>query len=150
MLLYEDKYGQFPDPNRWCDLLLKDGNVKPQNFVCPTSVRPKFIGYIWPFKGKIILEIPFERKGKCSYAMNPNCKPNSPIDTVLLFDTFAGWNQHGGKELTTTANHNGDGANVLLNDFHPEFDRFPEECNWGDANGVLNGSQPVRTEEGKK
>ena len=145
MLLYENKYDQFPDPNQWCDLLLKDGNVKPQNFVCPTAVRQKFVGYIWPFKDKIILQSSFRRKGKWStYAMNPNCKPNSTNDTVLLFETSPGWNQHGGKELVTKDNHNGDGANILMLEDGCEFDKYPEGCNWGDTQGISK-----KTEEEK-
>jgi len=37
--------------------------------------------------------------------MNPNCKPNSPPDTVILFETKAGWNQYGGTEPSTLDNH---------------------------------------------
>jgi prepilin-type processing-associated H-X9-DG protein len=55
--------------------------------------------------------------------MNPNCEPNSPPDTVLLFETRSGWNQYGGPELLTFDNHQGKGANVLFNDGHFEFIR---------------------------
>ena len=37
--------------------------------------------------------------------MNPDCEPNSPPDTVLLFETKGGWNLFGGPELLTTENH---------------------------------------------
>jgi hypothetical protein len=65
--------------------------------------------------------------GKCHYAMNPNCEPNSPGDTVLLFETKAGWNQHGGPELFTFDNHNPKGGCVLLNDGTVKFIRTQEE-----------------------
>ena len=65
--------------------------------------------------------------GKCHYAMNPDCKPNSPPDTVLLFETRGGWNQHGGPELFTFDNHDPKGGLVLLNDGTVKFIRTEEE-----------------------
>ena len=65
--------------------------------------------------------------GKCHYAMNPNCQPNSPGDMVLLFETKAGWNQHGGEELFTFANHDPKGGCVLLNDGTVKFIRTKDE-----------------------
>ncbi|MBN1361583.1 MAG: hypothetical protein JW993_13375 [Sedimentisphaerales bacterium] len=61
------------------------------------------------------------------YAMNPDCGPNSPGDTVLLFETRAGWNQHGGPELFTFDNHDPKGGCVLLNDGTVKFIRTKEE-----------------------
>jgi hypothetical protein len=55
-------------------------------------------------------------QGRCHYAINPNAEPNSPGDVVLLFETKGGWNQFGGPEILTTANHSGDDCNVLFND----------------------------------
>jgi len=65
--------------------------------------------------------------GKNHYAMNPNCKPDSQADMVLLFETKAGWNQHGGPELFTFDNHDPKGGCVLLNDSTVKFIRTPEE-----------------------
>jgi hypothetical protein len=59
--------------------------------------------------------------------MNPNCEPNSPPDMVLLFETKAGWNQHGGPELFTFDNHDPRGGCVLLNDGTVKFIRTEEE-----------------------
>jgi len=64
---------------------------------------------------------PANKKGRCHYAMNPNCEPKSPSDMVLLFETKDGWNQFGGPEILTLENHNGKGCNVLFNDRHVEF-----------------------------
>jgi hypothetical protein len=76
--------------------------------------------------------------------MNPNCKPNSPPDMVLLFETKAGttlrssdasslrstsWNQHGCPELFTFDNHNPRGGCVLLNDGTVKFIRTEKELN---------------------
>jgi len=61
------------------------------------------------------------------YAMNPDCDPNSPPDTVLLFETKTGWNQYGGPELFTFDNHNPKGGCVLLNDGTVKFIRTEED-----------------------
>lgn len=92
---YDDKY---PTPDKWCDLLLQGGYVSEKQFRCLGN-----------------------KKARCSYAINPNAKPNSPPDMVLLFETKGGWNQFGGPELVTADNHDGEGCNVLFNDFHVKF-----------------------------
>jgi len=66
-------------------------------------------------------------KGKCTYALNPNCRYDSSPDTVLLFETKAGWNQHGCPELFTFDNHEPRGGCVLLNDGTVKFIRTQEE-----------------------
>ena len=89
---------------------------------------------------RIHLTCPSAGEGKCHYAMNPNCDPNSPDDMVLLFETRAGWNQHGGPELFTFDNHkptrpapdvlshrDSGGGCVLLNDGTVKFIRTEEE-----------------------
>jgi hypothetical protein len=58
--------------------------------------------------------------------MNPNCGPDSPGDVVLLFETKAGWNLHGGPELFTFDNHDPKGGCVLLNDGSVKFIRTEE------------------------
>jgi len=64
---------------------------------------------------------------KCHYAMNPNCGPELAGDMVLLFETKAGWNQHGGAELFTFDNHDPKGGCVLLNDGTVKFIRTEAE-----------------------
>ena len=59
--------------------------------------------------------------------MNPNCKPASPGNVVLLFETKTGWNQHGGPELFTFDNHDPKGGCVLLNDGTVKFIRTKKE-----------------------
>jgi len=66
-------------------------------------------------------------KGRSTYAMNPHCEPNSPGDTVLLFETEPGWNQHGGPELFAFDNHDPKGGCVLLNDGTVRFIRTEAE-----------------------
>ena len=59
--------------------------------------------------------------------MNPNRGADSPTGTVLLFETKAGWNQHGGPDLLTFDNHDPKGGCVLLNDGTVKFIRTEEE-----------------------
>jgi hypothetical protein len=105
MILYAGDYDEeHPRTEKWCDLLTEymktavDIRAIERCFICPAN-----------------------KKGPCHYAMNPNCEPNSPADTVLLFEAKGGWNRFGGRELLTTENHYGDGCNILFNDRHVEF-----------------------------
>lgn len=93
--------GKYPTANKWCDLLIEHVNdVIEGTFVCPSA-----------------------GEGRCHYAMNPNCQPNSPPDMVLLFETKGGWNQFGGMELLTFGNHKPKGCHILLNDKSINFVR---------------------------
>ena len=67
------------------------------------------------------------KDSKYYYAMNPSCNPDSPPEMVLLFETKAGWNQHGGPELFTFDNHDPKGGCVLLNNHKVKFIRTKEE-----------------------
>ena len=130
MLLYSnDNNGCYPEPNRWCDLLLEHGEVDVENFVCP-SIE---LVLRWPLRSGKLLSWPSPKRGRCHFAMNPNCEPNSPPDTVLLFETKEGWNQFGGPELLTTQRHDGDGYNILHNDSQVNFEKSIAELNWGKA-----------------
>ena len=46
---------------------------------------------------------------------------------VLLFETKAGWNQHGGPELFTFDNHDPKGGHVLLKNGTVKFIRTEDE-----------------------
>ncbi len=101
----------YPASPEWCDVIVRD-------------LRSRY----GSAKNRVeFLMCPSVREGKCHYAMNPNCKPNSPLDTVLFFETKAGWNQHGGPELFTFDNHDPKGGCVLLNDGTVKFIRTKEE-----------------------
>lgn len=110
--VYSDGKGEltYPQPARWCDDLLE---VYPSGIARYQFTRP----YICPGANP----------GECHYAVNPVCGPDSPPDMVLLFETAAGWNQHGGPELFTFDNHNPKGGLVLLNDATVKFIRTEEE-----------------------
>lgn len=98
---------RYPDPETWCDSLLYWTQNAEKCFKCPDAMRQT-------------------GDGTCHYAINPACEPNSPPDTVLLFETKAGWNQSGGPEILTTENHNGKGCNVLFNDGSVKFVKTEE------------------------
>ncbi|MHC4691737.1 MAG: hypothetical protein ACYS67_03265 [Planctomycetota bacterium] len=104
--LYAEQFdGVYPTPNKWCDLLLESNCLKSEPyFKCPAL-----------------------KAGRCHFAINPNCSPNSPNDVVLLFETKGDWNQYGGPELLTFDNHKGKKASVLFNDGRIKFIR-PEKA----------------------
>jgi len=100
----------YPAARRWCDSLVEafrwtgSEGLITRPFRCPSA-----------------------DKGESHYAMNPNCRPDSPAHMVLLFETESGWNQHGGPELFTFDNHDPKGGCVLLNDGTVKFIRTEEE-----------------------
>jgi hypothetical protein len=100
----------YPPPTEWCDAMIRAyqsvGELRK-------DAKP--------------LKCPSIPEGKCHYAMNPKCRPDSPPDTVLLFETKLGWNQRGGPELFTFDNHDPRGGCVLLNDGTVKFIRTKEE-----------------------
>ena len=107
MLIYANDYNDtLPTPSKWCDLLIEHGNVTKEDFQCQGA-----------------------EKGPCNYAMNKNVEKfgmNGPPDMVLLFETYPGWNQVGSSEILTTANHRGEGCNVLFMDFQVYFEKIED------------------------
>jgi len=102
----------YPTTFKWCDSMLQ---------------AYKSIGMLDYWIKKPLLCPSKSKDDKCYYAMNPNCKYDSPPDVVLLFEAKAGWNQHGGRELFTFDNHDPKGGCVLLNDGTVKFIRTKEE-----------------------
>lgn len=115
--LYYKAYGTikilYPVPTEWCDSMTRAYKSRGLLDKYYKSPRPH--------------KCPSAYEGKNHYAMNPNCKPDSPPDTVLLFETKAGWNQNGGHDLFTFINHDPKGGCVLLNDGTVKFIRTKEE-----------------------
>ena len=107
-----DNSNTYPTSDKWCDLV---------------------IPYI-PRGNKKVFICPFGQEAKCHYAINPDCEPNSPPDTILLFETKGGWNLSGGPELLTTENHSSKTCNVLFNDGSVGNIRKEEipNLNWND------------------
>ena len=94
--MYADENSDsYPLPEKWCDLISPSlGDLANKIFYCPAM-----------------------KDNQCYYAMNPNCKPTSPPDTVLLFETQnSSLNLSGGPELLSIDNHEGQACNVLFND----------------------------------
>lgn len=99
----------YPEPDDWCDAVVR-AHRRGRNAMHEEGImRPH--------------RCPSAGEGKSHYAMNPNCRPDSPGEMVLLFETKAGWNQHGGPELFTFDNHDPKGGCVLLNDGTVKFIR---------------------------
>ena len=103
----------YPDSAAWCDVMIDAYRANIGKSRQQLMMKP----YKCPAAGE----------GKSHYAMNPNCKSDSPPETVLLFETKAGWNQHGGPELFSFDNHDPKGGCVLLNDGTVKFIRTKEE-----------------------
>ena len=110
--LYRKKVSSYPEPAEWCDAVMRDR--MNTSYFSEERMRECF-------------KCPLAGEGKCHYALNPYCEPNSPPDTVLLFETKDGWNQHGGPELFTFDNHDPKGGCVLFNDGTVKFIRMKEE-----------------------
>jgi len=111
--LFFDNEGKKYSPSKWCDAIVR---VYRAANISKKEIMGSF-------------KCPGAGEGKCHYALNPHCEPNSPLDIVHLFETKAGWNQHGGPELFTFDNHEPKGGCVLLNDGTVKFIRTKEELN---------------------
>jgi len=107
--LFRRRKRPYPASKDWCDSIVQTYWMTSDEY----TTRP--------------LKCPSMGEGKCHYAMNPNCALDSLPDMVLLFETRAGWNQHGGPELFTFDNHDPKGGFVLLNDGIVKFIRTKEE-----------------------
>jgi hypothetical protein len=110
--LPDDYVATYPDAAQWCDQMM-----------CSYEGIP-----VWDWRNCMTSHVcPSAGEGRCHYAMNPNCGPESPGDMVLLFETKAGWNQHGGAALFTFDNHDPKGGCVLFNDGTVKFIRTEAE-----------------------
>jgi len=110
IVVYTNDYNDaYPSTDGWCDVLIEDCDVTPEQFCCPSSDA---------------------KVGKSSYAININVagKKVSEVspDTVLLFETNPAVNPAGGPEILSTDNHQRDGCNVLFADGHVKFVKTPE------------------------
>ncbi len=123
-----DNNQNYPQVNKWCELLIGYADVPEKAFVCRSGIETR-----------------------CHYAINPNIEPDSPNDVVLLFETKGGWNQFGGPEILTFENHKGKGCNVLFNDGSVRFVKPLEvsELKWEVENDttVENARKPANKEE---
>jgi hypothetical protein len=104
-----DNNGKYPTPEIWCDLLSKSELGSP-------LIHPSDEDYYH------------------SFAINPNCEPNSPDDVVLAFPSKGGWNSYGGAELLSFEYHGGKSCYILLNSYSVKSITQEEvaELNWGE------------------
>lgn len=140
MQKYADDYnGLYPTPSKWCDLLVENTYVEKAKFSCEeadlellttdtpideTKIAAKVLSVDdyndSTGQKKYIYEIEWSH-----YGLNPNAKPKSSPDVVLLFETEHGWNQFGGPELVSVKNHleiyGKEGCNILFNDGRVKF-----------------------------
>ena len=114
----------YPVPTDWCDALVRACRTikRPYQNIMKMRNQDIIMPFVCPGTGESKSHL-----ARGHYAMNPNCKYDSPSDMVLLFETKAGWNQHGGPELFTFDNHDPKGGCVLLNDGTVKFIRTKEE-----------------------
>ena len=143
--------GPYPDPHRWCDVVVDEilaatdrafvdshselqirhekrmEERMVQLFTCPSAGERSRKADV-SGRGNEPNVLPQREPVRVShYAMNINCKPSSRPNVVLLFESKAGWNQHGWLELFTFDNHDPKGGWVLLNDGTVKFIRTEEE-----------------------
>ena len=136
-----------PDPNGWCDAIVRtmrrmhttdyrqSGNERRQysdsviarGFTCPAVRAPTDANGTYSSSDTPDSSSPPPHNWVSDYAMNVNCRDDSPDDMVFLFESRPGWNQHGGPELFTFDNHDPKGGCVLLNDGTVMFVRTTEE-----------------------
>jgi len=96
---YAEDNIQYPSADQWCDILTETNSfIEDKYWTCPQA-----------------------GSGKCHYAINPNTKPDSPASMVLVFETKAGWNQHGNQDIVVMNRHEESGCYILFNDKHVEF-----------------------------
>jgi len=113
-----DYDGKLPTSSEWCDLLIEYTDVDERTFCCPATSEYNS----------------FDTSRRiCSYAMNKNVAGvDTPGDMVLLFETDAGWNQTGGREMLTSNCGHGNGCNILFVDGRVEFVEWEDldELKW--------------------
>ena len=114
----------YPVPTDWCDAIVRACRTikRPHQYITKMTDQEIIKPFICPGTGEGKYHL-----ANSNYAMNPNCKPDSPPDMVLLFETKAGGNQNGGPELFTFDNHDPKGGCVLLNDGTIKFIHTKEE-----------------------
>lgn len=154
MLMYaDDNDDEFPDPNRWCDLLIEAGEVDPEELWAPeVAIRWPYWG-AWPFglgdwpprsrrnlpfAKRSVMFWPRPRQGVSDLAMNVHCRSTSADPkTILLFESQPGWNQYGGRESVDFSRLDGQGARVLQVDTAPTviIREHLDEYNWGRSGG---------------
>lgn len=137
----------YPDPSRWCDAVVEHLRLRrvsrdsrpPRRAYSDAAIAAMFRCPATDQRASADMSKGTNeangtqpndetvRSWVSDYAMNPDCEPNSPPDTVLLLEAEPSWNRHGGPALFTFDNHDPKGGLVLLNDGTVKFIRTEEE-----------------------
>ena len=107
---YLDENKEYPSAENWHDLLLPSLYNEKDAFTLPSKVDTKNV-----------------------IAFNPNARPDSPKDVVLLFESTGGPNAHGQEELLAPTSNGKPGCFIVFNDGQITF-ISPEQTknlNWG-------------------
>jgi hypothetical protein len=109
-LKYFDENGKYPSAEIWQDLLLPYLHNEKDSFQLPSKNNPKN-----------------------TIAINPNVKPDSPKDVVLLFESIGGWNAQGQEALLAPTSNGKPGCNIVFNDGYIKFVTPVQikDLNWG-------------------
>jgi hypothetical protein len=137
--LYANDYdSRYPSADKWCDLLIEHAGVKKRHFICKLADSEMYSTTDPIDEANFPADVIFHREYNdvygqhlysysvewSHYAINPNARPGSPPDMVLLFETRRGWNQFGGPEILSDENHldkDRKGCNVLFNNGNVKF-----------------------------
>jgi len=150
MQTYASNYnGNYPTAEQWCDLLVEYSDVDIKKFTCkavagdepyhsttsPISEAnfPPNLIFIRDYNDNQDDHKYLYLIKQSHYALNPNTNPNSPTNTVLLFETKKDWNHFGIMEIASIDNHFPNGCNVLFSNGKVKFIKPDEvaELNWG-------------------
>jgi prepilin-type processing-associated H-X9-DG protein len=130
-----DHQHKLPD-HLWCDIIIAECDVHPKSFVCPASDMiegecsyglNKYISSLDNVPPDLVLL--FETKnghqsGRMGLIETREGFSKFPILKKLFSDKEEAidcWNQRGGPELLSTANHNYQGCNIAFADGHTEW-----------------------------
>ncbi len=137
----------YPDPDQWCDVIVeacrrqtiiyadqdnKEVRAYPdmaiaRGLACPSVHEATDVNAPLSRVDKANSSSQTPDRWISDYAMNSHCTKDSPKDTVFLFESKPGWNQHGGPELFVFDNHDPRGGCVMLSDGSVRFIRSEEE-----------------------
>lgn len=118
---YEKKW---PTAEKWCDLLIAEGDADSGDFLCCPSIEDS-----------------------SDYALNKyaaDLGTDMPADMVLVFESTPGWNQVGGPEILASDRHEKKGCNILFADGHVDWIAVDDidKLKWQpSANGQQDGVQ---------
>jgi len=103
IITYSEKHnGEFPNPSKWCDLIIDEPNNKFES----KNYSPNYLNLFCIER----FRCPSAKETKSGYAFNKNLagKRISEVDpnVIVVFETNAvGWNQNGGPEIMCSDRH---------------------------------------------